>query len=172
MDDDFIDVNDYIKETDIYQIQIDDKVNIKKIGKSKTTDNIIICENIGKDKNISIFSVVYSLNELNDCEKTGGYYDLLKLYQKNNYNDVSSELNLNIDDGNDILSELCVNIDEKYNIDDKGCSDITKFRVYFISQINNKENKYIKKIENINKNNILDVFIMEHVNMLSNKEIN
>ena len=64
MDDDFIDVNDYIKETDIYQIQIDDKVNIKKIGKSKTTDNIIICENIGKDKNISIFSVVYSLNEL------------------------------------------------------------------------------------------------------------
>lgn len=151
-DNDFINVNDFIKEENIYQIQINNnKINIKKIGKSKYSHNIIICENIGKKQDISIYSVVYMLNELNDCEKTGGNYDLLKLYQNNN--------------GNDILSELCININDKYEINDlEIVDDINNFDLYFISQIKNKEKKYIKKIDdkNINKNNILEKLIFEH----------
>lgn len=154
-DNDFMNVNDFIKEENIYQIQVDNKkINIKKIGKGKFAENMTICEKIGKRQDISVYSVVYLESELIDCEKTTGNYDLLKLYQFN--------------DGNEIFSELIININSEYKISETNKIDeINDFDLFFVSQIKDKEEKFIKKFyeKNINKNNLFETLIFEHTNL-------
>ena len=154
----FININDYLTEYTIYQIQLEnEKILIKKIGKSKTSDHIQIFKDIGPDNNISLYSVVYTEEELKECLSTGGMFDLLKLYEKNNKDNM--------------ITNLCVKIHE--NIFEKGLENyiIKEFDIYLISEIENNENKFISKVEqkNLNKNNMIQQILETHEEMKKTK---
>lgn len=142
-----INVNDYLEQEDIFQIQLNQEtLIIKKIGKSSNTDDLIIAKNIGKNKNICIHSVVYSIKELDDCQETGGSFDLLKLYDKENNS----------------ITYLSVMID-KYKIEE----NINDFKVFMLTIYKNKEKRYFREIEKkINKKNIVEKIILHHLESL------
>jgi hypothetical protein len=155
----FINIDDYLTEYTIYQIQLEnEKMSIKRIGKSKTSDHIQIFKNVGQNNNISLYSVVYTEEELKECLSTGGMFDLLKLHEKH----------IN----NNIITNLCITINE--NIFEKGLENyVTKeFDIYLISEIEDKENKFIKKIEkkDLNKTNMVQRILETHQEMKKSKD--
>jgi hypothetical protein len=79
----YINLNNYINDSNIYQIQLDNKeLIIKIIGKSKISNEIILCNDVGKNKNLILFSIVYTEEELNYYDNLGKIYNLLKLHEK------------------------------------------------------------------------------------------
>jgi len=142
-----IDLNDYVIDNDVFQIQINNKeLIIKKIGKGKESKDVIICENIGVNKNLTLFSIVYTINELNYYDDLGKIYNLLKLHEKKN----------NVDN----VFNLSVKINEKM----KPNKIITDFEIFFISNKLKNEEQYFKKITNtINKNNMIETIISEYM---------
>lgn len=141
-----INVNNFLVQEDIFQIQLNNEILIiKKIGKSSNTDDLIIVKN----KNISIHSVVYSMEELSDCQKTGGNFDLLKLYDKENNS----------------ITYLSVIIN-KYEIE----KNMNDFRVLIFTIYENKEKRYFREVEKkINKKNIVEKIILHHLESLEDK---
>ena len=117
-----IDLNDYVIDNDVFQIQINNKeLIIKKIGKGKESKDVIICENIGVNKNLTLFSIVYTINELNYYDDLGKIYNLLKLHEKKN----------NVDN----VFNLSVKINEKM----KPNKIITDFEIFFSILFKNKD---------------------------------
>jgi hypothetical protein len=153
---DCINLDNYINESDIFQIQIDDKtLIIKKIGKSKSSNDITICKNVGIKKNISLFSIVYTQEELDYYYGLGNIYNLLKLHEKT--------------DENNKLFNLSVKINEKIEIN----KTITDFEIFFISNKMNKtfnimnDEQYFKKYDKIiNKNNIVETMFSEYLELI------
>ena len=145
---DYINLDDKIDENDIFQIQIEGtELIIKKIGKSNTNNDIILCKNIGRKKNITLFSIVYTQDELTYYEDLGKIYNLIKLHEK--------------EENKDKLFNLSVKINEKIEIN----KIITDYEIFFISnEIYDDNKKYLKKIDNIiNKNNIIEIVIKEYI---------
>lgn len=160
MSEEFINIDDYLKEHVIFQVQLENEnVFIKKIGKSKTSDYIEIFKNMGLDKNISLYSVVYTKDELKECMNTGGMFDLLKLYE--------------IDDNNYMTTNLCVLIRE--NIFEKELDNYVtnNFDIYLISELKNNEHKFVTEIKekNLNKNNMIEKILQTHTEMKKTKHI-
>jgi hypothetical protein len=139
----YINLNNYINDSNIYQIQLDNKeLIIKIIGKSKISNEIILCNDVGKNKNLILFSIVYTEEELNYYDNLGKIYNLLKLHEKKKKN----------------ILNLSVKINEKLEIN----KIITDFEIYFISS----ENNYFKKIDKIiTKNNIIEKIVSEYILM-------
>jgi hypothetical protein len=142
-----INLNDYIKDDEIMQIQInDDELIIKKIGKSKINNDIIICENIGKNKNISLYSIMYSNEELKYYNEISNLFNIIKLHEKN--------------ENENILFNLSVKIKEEIEIN----KIIKNFDIYFILSVDDKKKEYFKKYDKkINKNNIVETIISEYL---------
>lgn len=143
----FIDLNDLIKEHYLYQIQINnEELIIKKIGKSKQSDDIIIYKN---DKGLTLYSIVYSSEELKYNEDLGNIFNLMKIHEKVN--------------NKDILFNIGIKINEEVKIN----KVIKDFKVFFLSnEINKNGKKYYKEFnKTVNKDNIVETMICQFMLM-------
>jgi hypothetical protein len=140
---DYINIEDCISsfQEKIYQIQINnDELAIKNIGYGSTPPDIIIEENFGPKNNMSLYSCVYSEEELlnYDNEKL---LPIIKLHIKN-------------DDDIQITSIVVKINNLEYNI------KINDFSLHFIKHIQN-QNNFISVVidKNINSLNIVEKII-------------
>lgn len=143
----FINLNDLIKEHDMYQIQINnEELIIKKIGKSKQSNDIIIYKN---DKGFTLYSIVYSSEELKYNEDLGNIFNLMKIHEKVN--------------DKDILFNIGIKINEEVKIN----KVIKDFKVFFLSnEINKNGKKYYKEFnKTVNKDNIVETMICQFMLM-------
>lgn len=143
----FINLNELIKEHDMYQIQINnEELIIKKIGKSKQSDDIIIYKN---DKGLTLYSIVYSSEELKYNEDLGNIFNLMKIHEKVN--------------NKDILFNIGIKINEEVKIN----KVIKDFKVFFLSnEINKNGKKYYKEFnKTVNKDNIVETMICQFMLM-------
>lgn len=143
----FIDLNNLIKEHYLYQIQINnEELIIKKIGKSKQSDDIIIYKN---DKGFTLYSIVYSSEELKYNEDLGNIFNLMKIHEKVN--------------NKDILFNIGIKINEEVKIN----KVIKDFKVFFLSnEINKNGKKYYKEFnKTVNKDNIVETMICQFMLM-------
>ena len=82
----FINLDNLIEEYDMYQIQINnEELIIRKIGKSKQSNDIIIYKN---DKGLTLYSIVYSSEELKYNKDLGNIFNLMKIHEKVNKKDI------------------------------------------------------------------------------------
>lgn len=142
-EDTFVNINNFLEQKYVFQIQLNNnELNVKCIGKSSNANNIIICKDIGPNKNISICSVIYFKEELDNCIESGGIFDLVKLYEKIT-NDVY------------VTTSLCIQTDNlEFN---------KNFKIFIISEDSRRQD-YIKHIDyvELNKSNIIEFIIDEH----------
>ncbi len=156
----FIDIEDLIKQKgleqlDIYQLQINfDKLVLKKIGKEHFAPDIIIKENFGPNKNMNLYSCVYTDEELFEnltCNQI--FFPLVKLVINSSSNDI-------------ITYSIAVLFNNLHNLEDIDRDNITDFMLYFVYNKKNEERVHTTEIEkNINSDNIIEKLI-EHANIV------
>jgi hypothetical protein len=152
--DEYIDLsNNIIDNTEhIFQFHLNnEKLNIKYIGKSSHTPDIIIKENFGPKLNLSLYNCVYSCNELES---------------KNNSIEKKNELNINlfypiiklisIENNIIIITSIAIKINQEIIYED----EIIKWELYWVKNIQSKDFiKVIKIDKNINSLNIIEKLI-------------
>lgn len=143
----FINLDNLIEEYDMYQIQINnEELIIRKIGKSKQSNDIIIYKN---DKGLTLYSIVYSSEELKYNKDLGNIFNLMKIHEKVNKKD--------------ILFNIGVIINEEIKIN----KVIKDFKVFFLSnEVKKNGKKYYKEFNKIvNKENIVETMICQYMLM-------
>jgi len=143
MEDEYINLEELIQEKKkLYQIQLNDnKLIIKNIGYGIEAPEMIIQENIGKNRNLSIYNCILSEDELlNLCNKNS-YLPVIKLVEK-------KEENVNI-------YFISVRM-EKIELDKK----TELFEIYYILHEGDKKTiKYKKLDKNINSKNMIEILL-------------
>lgn len=134
----------------IYQFQIcNEKLIIKHISQNYILPDIIIKENFGPNSEYSLYSCVYSEDELNTSFlNTDIFFPLVKMIKK--------DLNLNTITTWSIAIKftILINLDEILN------KDLNCFELYLVS--NTKDNpkiNYQQIIKDINQDNIIEKLI-------------
>ncbi len=158
--DEFIDIEEILernnqKKLDIYQIQInDDKLNLKVIGKEFFAPDVIIKENFGPDKNMSLYSCVYTDEELFEnltCNQI--FFPLVKLVINCSPDDITT-------------FSIAVLFNNLHNLENISPDDITDFMLYLVYNKKNNERVHTKELEkNINSDNIIEKLI-EYANIV------
>ena len=148
----FINIEEINKEqlNPIYQIQLNnEELTIKHIGNGSHVPDFIIKESFGKNNNLSLYSCVYTNDEIDFLKKESNndkFLPIIKLIEKmENYNNVYS-ISVKINDFTD------------YN------KIITNFKIYLTHT--NKDG-YIQDIElgkDINSLNIIEKMIENIIN--------
>jgi hypothetical protein len=147
-DETYINVEEMIKTTlkNIYQIQLNnDNLIIKHVGKSSEIPDIIIKENFGNNKNLNLYSCIYSTNEFDIMKTTNNkdnFLPIIKLIEKG-------------ETENNIYS-ICV----KLNTDIKFNEIITEFDIYLTFITKNYVNNILIE-KNINSENIIEIMFQK-----------
>jgi hypothetical protein len=145
MEDEYINLEDLIEEKKkLYQIQLNDnKLIIKNVGYGMEAPEMIIQENIGKNKDLSIYNCILTENELlNLCNKNS-YLPVIKLLEKKGENENIYFISVKI---------------EKIELD----KNTELFETYYILHEGDKKTiKYKKLDKNINSKNIIEI-LLEH----------
>ena len=134
MDDDYINLDNYIKHIEYFQFDLNNKnLKLNLVGKGEDIGDIIIKENFGKNNDYTISSCIYKYDEITNIKDK--FIPLIKLYnEKNTY-------------GIGIISYENIPINNTTN----------NFDVFFIY----KTNKFhkLKLDKDIDKNNIIEKLI-------------
>ena len=134
MDDDYINLDNYINHIEYFQFDLNNKnLKLNIVGKGEDIGDIIIKENFGKNNDYTISSCIYKYDEITNIKDK--FIPLIKLYnEKNNY-------------GIGIISYENIPINNTTN----------NFDVFFIY----KTNKFhkLKLDKDIDKNNIIEKLI-------------
>ena len=134
MDDDYINLDNYIKHIEYFQFDLNNKnLKLNLVGKGEDIGDIIIKENFGKNNDYTISSCIYKYDEITNIKDK--FIPLIKLYnEKNTY-------------GIGIISYENILINNTTN----------NFDVFFIY----KTNKFhkLKLDKDIDKNNIIEKLI-------------
>ena len=134
MDDDYINLDNYINHIEYFQFDLNNKnLKLNLVGKGEDIGDIIIKENFGKNNDYTISSCIYKYDEITNIKDK--FIPLIKLYnEKNTY-------------GIGIISYENIPINNTTN----------NFDVFFIY----KTNKFhkLKLDKDINKNNIIEKLI-------------
>jgi len=134
MDDDYINLDNYINHIEYFQFDLNNKnLKLNLVGKGEDIGDIIIKENFGKNNDYTISSCIYKYDEITNIKDK--FIPLIKLYnEKNTY-------------GIGIISYENIPINNITN----------NFDVFFIY----KTNKFhkLKLDKDIDKNNIIEKLI-------------
>lgn len=134
MDDDYINLDNYINHIKYFQFDLNNKnLKLNLVGKGEDIGDIIIKENFGKNNDYTISSCIYKYDEITNIKDK--FIPLIKLYnEKNTY-------------GIGIISYENIPINNTTN----------NFDVFFIY----KTNKFhkLKLDKDIDKNNIIEKLI-------------
>jgi hypothetical protein len=134
MDDDYINLDNYINHIEYFQFDLNNKnLKLNLVGKGEDIGDIIIKENFGKNNDYTISSCIYKYDEITNIKDK--FIPLIKLYnEKNTY-------------GIGIISYENILINNTTN----------NFDVFFIY----KTNKFhkLKLDKDIDKNNIIEKLI-------------
>lgn len=134
MDDDYINLDNYINHIEYFQFDLNNKnLKLNLVGKGEDIGDIIIKENFGKNNDYTISSCIYKNDEITNIKDK--FIPLIKLYnEKNTY-------------GIGIISYENIPINNTTN----------NFDVFFIY----KTNKFhkLKLDKDIDKNNIIEKLI-------------
>ena len=134
MDDDYINLDNYIKHIEYFQFDLNNKnLKLNLVGKGEDIGDIIIKENFGKNNDYTISSCIYKYDEITNIKDK--FIPLIKLYnEKNTY-------------GIGIISYENIPINNTTN----------NFDVFFIY----KTNKFhkLKLDKDIDKSNIIEKLI-------------
>ena len=134
MDDDYINLDNYINHIEYFQFDLNNKnLKLNLVGKGEDIGDIIIKENFGKNNDYTISSCIYKYDEITNIKDK--FIPLIKLYnEKNTY-------------GIGIISYENISINNTTN----------NFDVFFIY----KTNKFhkLKLDKDIDKNNIIEKLI-------------
>lgn len=167
--DDYVDLSDYVQDNlkHIFQFHINnEKLSLKYIGKSSDTPDIIIMENFGPEKNMSIYNCVYSHEELESIKKSESNPDgkIIIQVEPNDQVDNLEQLRLFFpiiklvvkESDNTIISSIAIKLKQEIAFDGM----INEWSLYWVSNSNKSE--YIKTLKlekNINPTNILEQLI-------------
>jgi hypothetical protein len=147
--DEYIDLSSNIKSEseDIYQFVINqDKLELKHIGKFTKAPDIIIKEKFGPESNMSLYSCVYTLNELT-TKSDELFFPLVKLVVQN--------------ESNTIITCISIKLTEPVQTD----KSIDKWELYWLENKSDLEHIKMCKIEkNINPTNIIEKLVGYSVN--------
>jgi hypothetical protein len=141
--DDYVDLSLNLElEKELYQfVTHDDKLNLKCIGLSSIVPDVIIKENFGPNSNMSLYSCIYSISELQQNLNTL-FYPLIKLIIKKNTNNIIISFAIKL------LKQIDIN-----NL-------INEWELYLIVNNSIEKDIQISKIEkNINPTNIISKLI-------------
>lgn len=134
MDDDYINLDNYINHIEYFQFDLNNKnLKLNLVGKGEYIGDIVIKENFGKNNDYTISSCLYKYDEITNIKDK--FIPLIKLYnEKNTY-------------GIGIISYENISINNITN----------NFDVFFIY----KTNKFhkLKLDKDIDKNNIIEKLI-------------
>ena len=134
MDDDYINLDNYINHIEYFQFDLNNKnLKLNLVGKGEDIGDIVIKENFGKNNDYTISSCLYKYDEITNIKDK--FIPLIKLYnEKNTY-------------GIGIISYENISINNITN----------NFDVFFIY----KTNKFhkLKLDKDIDKNNIIEKLI-------------
>lgn len=158
MEEEYINIEDLINNKEkLYQIQIqetnenEEQIIIKNVGYGSEVPEMIILEDFGKEKNLSIYNCILSereLQELNELANKDYFYPVIQLIEKDSINNRNEQYFIGI------------KLLESIKYDEK----ISSYEKYFI--YNNYENKdllnYKKITTNINSSNIIEIIIDEY----------
>lgn len=148
--DEYIDLSSYVEDNLKHMFQfhlMDEKLLIKHIGKSSDTPDIIIMENFGPEKNMSLYNCVYSHNELESVKNNENvnnlklFFPIVKLIVKNNNESYT-------------ISSIAIKLKQQIVYE----KEIEDWDLYWVeNSSSDKEMFKTKKIEkNINPTNILE----------------
>lgn len=147
--DEYVDLSSNIesKSEDVYQFIIENnKLELRHIGKFTMAPDIIIKQNFGPKSNMSLFSCVYTYNELT-TQSDELFFPLVKLVIKN-------ELNV-------ITTCIAIKLIDYVQVD----KPINEWDLYWLENKSNLEHIKMCKIEkNINPTNIIEKIIGYSVN--------
>jgi len=164
MDTDYMNVEDLLPKSKdkIYQIQINnDKIMVKHIGYFDECPDIIIAENLGKNKNLSLYSCVYKLDELvqyNSANNLDKLFPIIKLTELSGIQEIP----------NPSVYSIAVKFNSLINFDGIGEDPCEDFDIFFVYAINPGGNFSLQKISQIkinktvNTSNIIEV-LLQHV---------
>jgi len=155
--DDYIDIRDKIQENyeNLFQFNLNNnKLTLKHIGKCSEIPDIIIKENFGPYSNMSLYSCIYSYNEI---KSSNLICPLIKLIINNN--SINKNMIIISYISVKIIQPIIININDiTSNINNEII--INDWELYFIENIFNIENKkYYKLDKNINPSNIIEKII-------------
>jgi len=85
MDDDYINLDNYINHIEYFQFDLNNKnIKLNLVGKGEDIGDIIIKENFGKNNDYTISSCIYKYDEITNIKDK--FIPLIKLYnEKNTY---------------------------------------------------------------------------------------
>jgi len=153
--DEYIDLSSQMESSinDIYQFAINDEnLQLVHIGKFTKVPDIIIKENFGQNSNMSLYSCIYSFNEIiSNSNSSELFFPLVKLVVKNQSNIVITCVAIKL---NDLLTQI-----------DSSKININKWNLYWIE--NKSDSEHIKMClidKNINSSNIIEKLIEYSVN--------
>ena len=134
MDDDYINLDNYINHIEYFQFDLNNKnLKLNLVGKGEDIGDIIIKENFGKNNDYTISSCIYKYDEITNIKNK--FIPLIKLYNEKNTCGIGI-----------ILYE---------NISINNTTD--NFDVFFIYQTNKFHKLKLEK--DINKSNIIEKLI-------------
>ncbi len=160
-EEEYINLEDVIQEQldgvevkNIYQIQLNlEKLVIKHISQHYVSPDIIIQEDFGSENQYSLYSCVYTEEELEKNNNTM-FYPLVKLIENYKKDDTNSKI---------IIYSIAVKFNYTFSLKSDLNKDINDFKLFLVANEQNKENVYTKEIEkNINSSNIIEK-LLEYV---------
>jgi hypothetical protein len=147
--DEYVDLSSNIesKSEDIYQfLVVENKLELKHIGKFTKAPDIIIKENFGPNSNMNLFSCVYTFSEIT-TKSDELFFPLVKLVVKN-------EINI-------IITCIAIKLIKPVMIE----NSINEWDLYWLENKSDTEHIKMCKIEkNINSTNIIEKLIGYSVN--------
>lgn len=166
--DDYVDLADKAKENlkHIFQFHLNnEKLFVKYIGKSSDPPDIIIMENFGPDKNLSLYNCVYSHDELESVNKSvkNGVININENENENeNMNFDQLELFFPIvklvvkDKDNITISSIAIKLEQEIVYE----KEIDNWSLYWVENLNTSEFiKTLKLKKDINPRNILEKIV-------------
>jgi len=153
--DEYIDVDEIISrdlnnKLDIYQIQLyDNNIIIKNIGKENYAPDIIIKENFGPNNSYSLYSCIYTEDELFQISLINNdtFFPIIKLGVKQ-------------DEHNITTFSIAVKFNNVSVLKEQVEQEISDFNVFLVYNKKNEEKVHARELDkNINSGNIIETLI-------------
>lgn len=132
MNNEYIDLNDFINKINYYQFHLNnEKLNFELVGSGKKIGDIIIQNNFGKNKDYTICSCIYTNEEIQNIQNK--YIPLIKIYNQHNSYSIG------------FISKELLNFNK---------NQLNNFDIYFVYLTDSCHK--IKLEKNINDDNIIE----------------
>ena len=156
-DEEFINIEDLIEEKlKLYQIQLNnEELIIKNIGYGSEAPDLIILENFGLNKNLSMYNCILTENELSSELNTNQnlFYPIIKLVEK--------KLNNNDDKIKEYVYSIGIKLQNNILFEQK----INFFELYFFYKQNNNLLQFKQISKNINSSNIIEIILDNYLSL-------